>query len=85
MVTKNNQSYKLQFWDTAGQERFRSIIPSYVRNSHVGIIVFDVNSNLIIIADRVSFESVSSWLESFRENSPENAKTIILGNKIDSP
>lgn len=66
IVTKNNNSYKLQFWDTAGQERFRSIIPSYVRNAHVGIIVFDVKSNSIYIQDRASFDSVSGWLESFR-------------------
>lgn len=44
IVSKNNRSYKLQFWDTAGQERFRSIIPSYVRNANVGIIVFDLKS-----------------------------------------
>jgi Ras-related protein Rab-6A len=45
IVNKNKQAYKLQFWDTAGQSRFRSIIPSYVRNSHIGIIVFDLQSN----------------------------------------
>ncbi|GER49413.1 Ras-related protein Rab-6, partial [Striga asiatica] len=30
------------FRDTAGQERFRSLIPSYIRNSSVAVIVFDV-------------------------------------------
>jgi len=32
--------------DTAGQERFRSLIPSYIRDSSVAVIVFDVASNL---------------------------------------
>jgi GTPase SAR1 family protein len=32
--------------DTAGQERFRSLIPSYIRDSSVAVIVFDVASNI---------------------------------------
>jgi GTPase SAR1 family protein len=32
--------------DTAGQERFRSLIPSYIRDSSVAVIVFDVASKL---------------------------------------
>jgi hypothetical protein len=33
---------RLQLWDTAGQERFRSLIPSYIHDSSVAVIVFDV-------------------------------------------
>lgn len=32
--------------DTAGQERFRSLIPSYIRDSSVAVIVYDVASKL---------------------------------------
>lgn len=32
------------FRDTAGQERFRSLIPSYIRDSSVAVIVYDVAS-----------------------------------------
>lgn len=34
--------------DTAGQERFRSLIPSYIRDSSVAVIVFDVASEKIL-------------------------------------
>lgn len=34
----------LVFRDTAGQERFRSLIPSYIRDSSVAIVVYDVAS-----------------------------------------
>lgn len=34
----------LFYRDTAGQERFRSLIPSYIRDSAVAIIVYDVAS-----------------------------------------
>ena len=30
--------------DTAGQERFRSLIPSYIRDSSVAVVVYDVTS-----------------------------------------
>jgi GTPase SAR1 family protein len=33
--------------DTAGQERFRSLIPSYIRDSSVAVVVYDVASTLI--------------------------------------
>ena len=32
--------------DTAGQERFRSLIPSYIRDSTVAVIVYDITSNI---------------------------------------
>ena len=35
---------RLQLWDTAGQERFRSLIPSYIRDSSVAVIVYDVTN-----------------------------------------
>nr|XP_021152739.1 ras-related protein Rab-41 isoform X1 [Columba livia] len=41
---------RLQLWDTAGQERFRSLIPSYIRDSAVAVIVFDVTSSLLSLA-----------------------------------
>lgn len=52
---------RLQLWDTAGQEsvsqvifmyrRFRSLIPSYIRDSSVAAIVFDVTSSTIITVE----------------------------------
>lgn len=34
----------LTYRDTAGQERFRSLIPSYIRDSSVAVVVYDVTS-----------------------------------------
>eukprot|EP00808_Paulinella_micropora_P004951 g2498.t1 len=36
---------RLQLWDTAGQERFRSLIPSYIRDSSIAIICYDITTN----------------------------------------
>lgn len=35
----------MQIWDTAGQERFRTLIPSYIRDSNIAILVFDITSS----------------------------------------
>ena len=38
------QSVKLQMWDTAGQEKYKGLIPSYVRNSSIVFLVYDISS-----------------------------------------
>jgi small GTP-binding protein len=46
-VTKTMQvdgeTLRLQLWDTAGQERFRSLIPSYVRDADICLIIVDLS------------------------------------------
>ena len=41
------RTVKLQLWDTAGQERFRSLIPNYIRDSKVAVIVYDITGTRI--------------------------------------
>jgi Rab family protein len=38
----DDRTIRLQLWDTAGQERFRALIPSYIRDCSVAVIVYDV-------------------------------------------
>ena len=35
---------RLQLWDTAGQERFRSLIPSYIKDSCAAVVTYDITS-----------------------------------------
>ena len=51
----DDRTVRLQLWDTAGQERFRSLIPSYIRDSSVAVVVYDVTSMFF----SVSFLSLS--------------------------
>ena len=64
----------LQIWDTAGQERYRGLIPSYVRNSSIVFIVFD-------ITNRKTFESIPKWIELIK--SIEKNTLVLIGNKDD--
>jgi Ras-related protein Rab-6A len=66
----------LQLWDTAGQERFRSLIPNYIRDSSVAVIVYDVTN-------RASFKSMPKWIEDVKNQRGEGVIIAILANKID--
>jgi small GTP-binding protein len=71
----NGKKVRLQLWDTAGQERFRSLIPSYVKDSNIAIVVFDC-------AARDSFDELKRWLDFVREYA-EAVPIIVVGNKVD--
>lgn len=43
-INVENKTLRMQLWDTAGQERFHSLIPSYIKDSHAAIIVYDITS-----------------------------------------
>ena len=66
----------LNLWDTAGQERFKSLIPSYIKDSAVAIVVYDICS-------KKSFESVDKWIEDAKSLRDEDVLLILVGNKSD--
>lgn len=74
IIKHNNNEIKLQMWDTAGQEKYRGLIPSYIRNSSMIILVYDVTS-------KKSFENIPKWIDFIQ--SIEKTKMVICGNKID--
>jgi len=71
-----NRTIRLQLWDTAGQERFRSLIPSYIRDSSVAVVVFDVSS-------KSSFSNLTKWVNDVRGERGSEVLLVIVGNKID--
>ena len=71
-----DRTVRLQLWDTAGQERFRSLIPSYIRDSSVAVIVYD-------IANRASFLNTTTWIEDVRNERGNDVIIVLVGNKTD--
>jgi len=71
-----DRTVRLQLWDTAGQERFRSLIPSYIRDSSVAVIVYD-------ISNRQSFQNVSRWVDEVRAERGSDVIIALVGNKSD--
>ena len=54
---------RLQLWDTAGQERFRSLIPSYIRDSTVAVVVYDItNANSFHQTSKVSIPTPTIFI-----------------------
>ncbi|KAK4264138.1 hypothetical protein QN277_029468 [Acacia crassicarpa] len=71
-----DRTVRLQLWDTAGQERFRSLIPSYIRDSSVAVIAYDVSN-------RQSFLNTSNWIEEVRNARGSDVIIVLVGNKTD--
>merc|ERR1712187_236047 len=71
-----DRTVRLQLWDTAGQERFRSLIPSYIRDSSVAVIVYDV-------ANRLSFRNCQTWIDEVRKEREQDVLIMLVGNKSD--
>ena len=66
----------MQLWDTAGQERFRSLIPSYIRDSTVAVVVYDItNVN--------SFQQTTKWIDDVRTERGSDVIIMLVGNKTD--
>jgi len=71
-----DRTVRLQLWDTAGQERFRSLIPSYIRDSSVAVVVYDVTN-------RASFINTSRWIDDVRAERGSDVVIVLVGNKTD--
>ncbi|WAQ86235.1 hypothetical protein PtA15_6A867 [Puccinia triticina] len=71
-----DRTVRLQLWDTAGQERFRSLIPSYIRDSSVAVVVYDVTN-------RASFINTSRWVDDVRAERGNDVIIVLVGNKTD--
>lgn len=71
-----DRTIRLQLWDTAGQERFRSLVPAYIRDSHIAIVVYAIDS-------RKSFVDVDKWIEDVKAERGNQVVLMLVGNKSD--
>ncbi|KAI9660233.1 MAG: Ras- protein Rab-6A [Alyxoria varia] len=71
-----DRTVRLQLWDTAGQERFRSLIPSYIRDSSVAVVVYDISNSK-------SFAQTRKWVDDVRGERGTDVIIVLVGNKTD--
>ena len=71
-----DRTVRLQLWDTAGQERFRSLIPSYIRDSSVAVVVYDISS-------LKTFQQTKKWIDDVRGERGNDVIVVLVGNKTD--
>merc|ERR1711879_80532 len=74
--TVDGKTVRLQLWDTAGQERVRSLIPSYIRDSSVAVVVYDVSK-------QDTFHNTNDWISEVRKEREEDVLIMLVGNKTD--
>ena len=73
---KEKGNIKLQLWDTAGHERFKSLIPTYIRESALAVIVYDITKS-------DTFRSIDQWYKLLRDIRGDEIIVAIAGNKTD--
>lgn len=76
MYLDDNRTIRLQLWDTAGQERFRSLIPSYIRDSCVAVICYD-------ITNKKSFNNLNKWIKDVKLERGDDVIIVLVGTKSD--
>ena len=75
-IYSGGQTYKIHFWDTAGQERFKSLIPSYIKDCQIAILVYDMTNPS-------SFDNIDTWYENIKQQRGDDIILGLIGNKID--
>ena len=75
-MVHNNKTYRLQLWDTAGQERFKSLIPSYLKDSHLCMLIYD-------LSNPESLRNLNKWMELYDQHKEYSAFSVVVGNKQD--
>ena len=69
-------SIRLLLYDTAGQEKFKSLIPMYIRDANIILVVYD-------ITNKDSFIHTEHWVNETKDLKREDAIFVLIGNKID--
>ena len=75
-VNINGNTIRLLLYDTAGQEKFKSLIPMYIRDANIIIVVYD-------ISNKESFVHTEHWVNETQDLKREDAIFVLVGNKID--
>lgn len=73
----DKEQAKLNIWDTCGDEKFRAITRQYYNDANGILLVYDVTN-------RQSFDDIILWEKEIKNNAPENAVLILVGNKTDN-
>ena len=72
----NGTSIRLLLYDTAGQEKFKSLIPMYIRDANIILVVYDITL-------KDSFTHTEHWVNETKDLKREDAIFVLIGNKID--
>jgi Ras-related protein Rab-6A len=72
----NGTTVRLLLYDTAGQEKFKSLIPMYIRDANIILVVYDITL-------KDSFTHTEHWVNETKDLKRDDAIFVLIGNKID--
>ena len=75
IVEYDGKKADLCIWDTAGQERYMSLVPLFVRDVVVAVVVAS-------LADYQSIEAIPQWINELRKTNPDSSLIVAI-NKMD--
>ena len=75
-VIINGNNVRLLLYDTAGQEKFKSLIPMYIRDANIILVVYD-------ITNKDSFTHTEHWVNETKDLKRDDAIFVLVGNKLD--
>ena len=77
LYEKEDTKIRYEIWDTAGQEKYRAINKIFYQDAYVNILVYDITK-------KPTFDALKDyWYQEVKENAPQDALIIIVGNKRD--
>lgn len=76
IVLNNGELVRLKIWDTAGLEKFQTLVPTYIKDATVAIIVYD-------ITQKQTYDNIEKWYELVMSVKQEECSVVIVGNKTD--
>ena len=75
-IQVRDKRIKLQIWDTAGQDTYRALTRSFIRNTAIAFIFFDITCQR-------SFASVANWIRDCADGASPSMLQVLVGNKLD--
>ncbi|CAE6446054.1 unnamed protein product [Rhizoctonia solani] len=75
-IDLDDRTVPLKLQDTSGQERFHPLTSTYIRDSSVAVVVYD-------ITDRASYMSINKWISQARSEMGPDVMIVLIGNKAD--
>ncbi|XP_065185190.1 ras-related protein Rab6-like [Sycon ciliatum] len=76
MIYRPDNVLRVQFWDSAGRKCFDSLLPSYIRDSRLVLVAYDVSR-------RPSYEVALDHVERVRQEHGDDVFIMLVGNKCD--
>lgn len=75
-IKHEDNKIKFTLWDTAGQEKYRSLIPSYTRDTKIVLLVFDLSHS-------DPLQQIEEWYKYLIQKLDCDPYIILIGNKSD--